>query len=135
MKTPHSDILDLAGLPLNEPNRRIHIVGNLPFNVATPLLIQWLHLLHKKEGLFGSADVWMTLMFQKEVAQRICAPVSTAHRGRLSVITQTLCSAHIPYMIPSSAFLPRPKVWRHTSHLLRVFQRRLHTLIRFAFIG
>lgn len=117
MKTPHSDILDLAGLPLNEPNRRIHIVGNLPFNVATPLLIQWLHLLHKKEGLFGSADVWMTLMFQKEVAQRICAPVSTAHRGRLSVITQTLCSAHIPYMIPSSAFLPRPMVDAAIVHL------------------
>jgi dimethyladenosine transferase 1, mitochondrial len=119
MKVPHSDILKLAGIDCVNPLKRIHIVGNLPFNVATPLLIQWLHLLQQRNGLFGSAEVWMTLMFQKEVAQRICAPVNTSDRGRLSVITQTLCSANIPYVIPSSAFLPKPKV-RENNSLRRI---------------
>ncbi|KAI8579498.1 hypothetical protein K450DRAFT_242382 [Umbelopsis ramanniana AG] len=117
MKVPHSDILQLAGIHRVDPLKRIHIVGNLPFNVATPLLIQWLHLLQQRKGLFGAAEVWMTLMFQKEVAQRICAPVNTPDRGRLSVITQTLCSANIPYLIPSSAFLPKPKVDAAIVHL------------------
>jgi dimethyladenosine transferase 1 len=110
MKVPHSDILKLADITGADPQRRIHIVGNLPFNVATPLLIQWLQLLHQRKGLFGAGEVWMTLMFQKEVAQRICAPMNTPDRGRLSVIAQTLCNASIPYIIPSSAFLPKPKV-------------------------
>lgn len=46
----------------------IHIMGNLPFNVASPLLLQWLHQQAAREGLFGIGnDIWMTLMFQKEV--------------------------------------------------------------------
>jgi dimethyladenosine transferase 1 len=105
-----SRVLELANLAKNDPSQRVHIIGNLPFNVATPLLIQWLQLLHRREGLFGNANVWMTLMFQKEVAQRICAPINTSERGRLAVIAQTLCQAHIPYVVPSTAFLPKPKV-------------------------
>jgi dimethyladenosine transferase 1 len=46
-----------------------HIMGNLPFNIATPLLLQWLHMLAGRQGLFGlsSKGAGMTLMFQKEV--------------------------------------------------------------------
>jgi dimethyladenosine transferase 1 len=112
MKLPHSQIMELAKLSMDNSNQKVHIIGNLPFNVATPLLIQWLQMLHRREGLFGNAEVWMTLMFQKEVAQRICAPINTAERGRLSVIAQTLCHTHIPYIVPSTAFLPKPKVRR-----------------------
>lgn len=117
LKMPQNKILELANLVANEPSQRVHIVGNLPFNVATPLLIQWLQQLNRKEGLFGNADVWMTLMFQKEVAQRICAPINTSERGRLAVIAQTLCKAQIPYVVPSTAFLPKPKVDAAIVHL------------------
>lgn len=58
---------------LLETEEPIHIMGNLPFNIATPLLLQWLHQQAKKEGLFGlKNDVWMTLMFQKEVGD-VCS--------------------------------------------------------------
>ncbi|KAJ2324256.1 hypothetical protein GGI00_005383, partial [Coemansia sp. RSA 2681] len=54
----------------------VHLVGNLPFSVATPLLVQWLHLLAAKQGIFSSPHVTMSLMFQKEVGLRIIAPTS-----------------------------------------------------------
>lgn len=65
----HQDILKVAQrngpLALDHP---VHIMGNLPFNIASPLLLQWLHQQSSKEGLFGiGSDIWMTLMFQKEV--------------------------------------------------------------------
>jgi dimethyladenosine transferase 1 len=62
----HQQIITQAALPLptKEP---MHIMGNLPFNVASPLLLQWLHLQAKQEGVFSLGDIWMTLMFQKEV--------------------------------------------------------------------
>lgn len=105
-------------------------MGNLPFNVASPLLIQWLHQSAAREGLFKLGDVWMTLMFQKEVgevkitsgcfvyyilipsSQRLAAPPSTEHRGRLSVMAQSLCDVSTVYQVPSTVFVPRPKV-RH----------------------
>jgi dimethyladenosine transferase 1 len=67
----HHDILRAAGgidsLGLEQKNP-LHIMGNLPFNVASPLLLQWLHQQASQQGLFGiNADIWMTLMFQKEV--------------------------------------------------------------------
>jgi dimethyladenosine transferase 1 len=65
----HQDIINEArkenSLTLGHP---MHIMGNLPFNVASPLLLQWLHQQAGQKGLFGiGGDVWMTLMFQKEV--------------------------------------------------------------------
>ncbi|KAI9273119.1 S-adenosyl-L-methionine-dependent methyltransferase [Phascolomyces articulosus] len=88
----------------------IHIMGNLPFNVASPLLMQWLHQSAGRQGLFGSGDVWMTLMFQKEVGERLSAKPSTEHRGRLSVMAQSLCQVNTVYTVPSTVFVPRPKV-------------------------
>jgi dimethyladenosine transferase 1 len=59
-------LLQIEKSPLND--YPIHIIGNLPFNIASPLLLQWLHQTASREGLFGtSKDVWLTLMFQKEV--------------------------------------------------------------------
>lgn len=56
-------------LPKEDASGPLHIMGNLPFNVASPLLIQWLHQSAAREGLFKLGDVWMTLMFQKEVGE------------------------------------------------------------------
>lgn len=68
----HKEILNAAiesnnGHPLSV-DHPLHIMGNLPFNIASPLLLQWLHQQARGEGLFGlGGGVCMTLMFQKEV--------------------------------------------------------------------
>ncbi|KAJ2711640.1 hypothetical protein H4R19_003152 [Coemansia spiralis] len=109
----HEQITDCGqGLGSREPAPfdAVHLVGNLPFSVATPLLIQWLHMLSERRGIFASPQVSMTLMFQKEVGDRITAVHSEGPRGRLSVVAQSLCDAFRIYSVPSSAFVPRPKV-------------------------
>jgi 16S rRNA (adenine1518-N6/adenine1519-N6)-dimethyltransferase len=79
-----------------------HIVANLPYNVGTPLLVKWL------TGPFRPTA--MTLMFQKEVAQRIVAPVDGQAYGRLAVIAQATSDAQIVMDVPARAFTPPPKV-------------------------
>lgn len=94
-----------------------HIVANLPYNIATPLLIGWLKQIREKQA-FQS----MTLMFQKEVAQRIAAPAGSHAYGRLSVIAQWLCDTKLVFDVPGSAFTPPPKV---TSSIVRLIPRDL----------
>ncbi len=79
-----------------------YIVANLPYNVATPLLIGWLRQITDFAGL--------TLMFQKEVAQRLTAHPCTKDYGRLSVIVQWLCAVRREFNVASTAFTPPPKV-------------------------
>jgi len=90
---------DLAALV---PSPR-QVVANLPYNVATPLLIGWLR----------QAAAWerMTLMFQLEVAERIAAPPDTPAYGRLSVLAQWTCRTGLLMRLPPGAFVPQPKVW------------------------
>jgi 16S rRNA (adenine1518-N6/adenine1519-N6)-dimethyltransferase len=80
------------------------IVANLPYNIATPLLIGW---------LTGPWPPWfssLTLMFQREVAERIVAKPGASAYGRLSVISQWRCEARILFDVNRSAFTPPPKV-------------------------
>jgi len=84
------------------PDARVHVVANLPYNVGTPLLIKWL------TGPFTPAS--MTLMFQKEVAQRIVADVGDDDYGRLAVICQACAACRIAMTLPARAFTPPPKV-------------------------
>lgn len=85
------------------------LVANLPYNIATPLLVGWL----KQLDLFQS----LTLMFQKEVAERIVAPTRTKDYGRLSVLTQWLAKPEIKFDIPPQAFTPPPKVTSTVVHI------------------
>ena len=78
------------------------IVANLPYNVGTPLLIKWL------TGPFTATS--LTLMFQKEVAERIVATPGSDAYGRLAVITQATAQARIIMDLPARAFTPPPKV-------------------------
>lgn len=80
----------------------VKIIANLPYNIATELLLKWL----KKPELFKS----LTLMFQKEVAERINARPSTKDYGRLSIISQWLCEVSHNFDISPSVFFPPPKV-------------------------
>jgi 16S rRNA (adenine1518-N6/adenine1519-N6)-dimethyltransferase len=97
-------------------NRRpLRIVANLPYNIATPLLISWV-----------SSEPWppwydaAILMFQREVAERIVAAPGSKSYGRLSVLIQWRCQARILFDVNASAFVPPPKV---TSSLLRLVPR------------
>ncbi len=91
--------LDLAALA---PAPR-KIVANLPYNIASPLLVSWLRQARQFEG--------MTLMFQQEVAERICAAPDSPAYGRLSVLTQWLCRTTLMLRLPPAAFVPPPKVF------------------------
>ena len=91
---------------------RLAIVANLPYNVATPLLIGWLRRIESIAA--------MTLMFQKEVAERIAAAPGGAAYGRLAVIAQWLCEARRAFDVAPTAFVPPPRV---TSTVLRLVPR------------
>lgn len=78
------------------------IIANLPYNVGTLLLTGWL----KHIDAYSS----FTLMFQKEVAERLTARPKSSAYGRLSVLTQWLCETEILFTVPPSCFVPPPKV-------------------------
>ncbi len=101
----HGDALktDLTQIVPDAPRA---IVANLPYNIATPLLIGWLRQMRNMPGCYDG----MTLMFQREVADRITAQVGTKAYGRLSVMAQWLCKTKRMFDIPGSAFVPAPKV-------------------------
>ena len=82
-----------------------HIAANLPYNIGTPLLTGWLTQT-PWPGWWASA----TLMFQKEVADRIVAAPGTGAYGRLSVLAQHRAEARIETILPARAFTPPPKV-------------------------
>ena len=88
------------------------IVANLPYNIATALLLRWLPGIDAYESL--------TLMFQKEVAQRLAAAPRSKEYGRLSVMTQWRCEVRPLFDIPPRAFVPPPKV---TSTVVRLVPR------------
>lgn len=83
------------------------IVANLPYNVGTLMLLNWLDAIYQHgAGAFDS----MTLMFQKEVAERIIAEPANKDFGRLSVVSQWLCECRYDMELPPSAFTPPPQV-------------------------
>jgi 16S rRNA (adenine1518-N6/adenine1519-N6)-dimethyltransferase len=113
----HGDALDLdLAAHLTPP---VKIVANLPYNVGTELLIRWL-----------SPAVWppqwssLTLMFQKEVAERIVAKPKSDHYGRLALLAQWRCEAKVVMTLPPEAFTPAPKVHSAVVHLTALPQPR-----------
>jgi 16S rRNA (adenine1518-N6/adenine1519-N6)-dimethyltransferase len=102
------DALRLDPAKLTPAPRKI--VANLPYNIATVLLLRWL------PGVAGYES--LTLMFQKEVAQRLAAAPRSKAYGRLSVMTQWLCEVRLLFDIPPRAFVPAPKVTSTVVQLL-----------------
>jgi 16S rRNA (adenine1518-N6/adenine1519-N6)-dimethyltransferase len=98
------DALEIDAAALGTAPRRI--VANLPYNVATPLLIGWLTRLAEDPRAFAG----LTLMFQKEVALRLVARPRTKEYGRLSVVTQWLTETRLLFEVPARAFVPPPRV-------------------------
>jgi len=80
-----------------------HIISNLPYNISVPLLTKWL----KEIRLFKS----LTLMFQKEVAERIGATSNNKVYGRISVLAQLVCKIKVLMNVNPNCFTPAPKIW------------------------
>jgi len=93
----------------------VRIVANLPYNIATALLVKWL-CIEPWPPWYESA----VLMFQREVAERIVAASGSKSYGRLSVLAQWRCDARILFDVNASAFVPPPKV---TSSMVRFVPR------------
>ena len=108
-------LVEADALSVDEPNlvgKSAHVVANLPYNIATPLLIKWLG---------GPWPPWwssLTLMFQKEVAERIVAPPGSEAYGRLAVAAQWRSRPRIAMTVNRSAFVPPPKVTSAVVHIV-----------------
>lgn len=110
----HQDALTVACEKLGQGPRKI--VANLPYNVATVLLFNWLPHIHDFENL--------TLMFQREVADRIKAIPRTPDYGRLSVMVQKVAYVGHLFDLPPEAFFPPPKVF---SSVIQITPKPAHT--------
>lgn len=101
--TIHSaDALEFAFTALVQPGEKLRVIGNLPYNISTPLLF---HLLSQAPAI---AD--MHFMLQKEVVDRICAAPGSKTYGRLSIMMQYYCAAEWVFDVPPESFEPAPKV-------------------------
>jgi 16S rRNA (adenine1518-N6/adenine1519-N6)-dimethyltransferase len=96
------DRFDPPPAPSPALGEKLTIVANLPYNVGTALLLRWLDHLPRIEA--------MTLMFQKEVADRLVAAPKSGSYGRLSVMVQWCCRTERLFNLPAKAFVPPPKV-------------------------
>ena len=108
-------VLNADALTFDESSlgKDICVVANLPYNVSTVLLIKWLKEIHLFSGL--------TLMFQKEVADRLTAKENDDAYGRLSVLTGWLADVSQLMILPPAVFTPAPKV---TSALVRITPKK-----------
>lgn len=100
----NEDALALESWRLGQTPR--HIVANLPYNVGSLLLVRWMTALAADPTCLNS----LTLMFQKEVAQRLTSWPRAEHYGRLTILTQWLCEVQSCFDVAPSAFVPPPKV-------------------------
>lgn len=113
---------------------KIAVIANLPYNVGTLLLIKWL------TKSINNIDK-MVLLFQKEVAARICANVGSKQYGSVSVLTQLLCNVKVLFDISNKAFIPTPKVTssaillctklRYNSDVLCAFSKFIQSCFQF----
>lgn len=105
---------DILRFPIEQAipdvSQRLHLVGNLPFAISTRLLVNWYKDLSLQQGAFRRNDTTMTLTFQKEVAERICAPLGNEQRCRLSIMSQIWTEPSLKFIIPGKAFVPKPDV-------------------------
>ncbi len=128
-----ADALKFDFAALGSPEAPLKLVGNLPYNISTPLIFQLLNYRHVVKD--------MHFMLQKEVVDRMCAEPGNSDYGRLSVMVQYFCETQPLFKVPPGAFTPQPKV---ESAIVRLTPRKtpdavarnpdqLATLVRLAF--
>lgn len=94
---------DALKIDYKQFGKNLKVIANLPYNVGTELLLRW----YEEGNIFDE----FILMFQKEVAERICAKPSEEAYGRLSIISNILAETEILFLVPPSIFYPQPKVY------------------------
>lgn len=116
LRVEPADALEIDMAALAAPDRPTRICANLPYNIATPLLVGWLE-----------AEPWppwfdrLVLMFQREVAERIVAtPANRSAYGRLAVLANWRCTTRILFDVPPQSFVPPPKI---TSSVVELIPR------------
>ncbi len=126
------DALTFDFRSLKQAERPLRVVGNLPYNISTPLIF---HVLQQAEVISD-----MLFMLQKEVVERLAAQPNSKNYGRLSVMVQFHCSVHALFEVPPSAFEPPPKVHSalvylqpHAQKNTAVDERLLSRLVATAF--
>jgi len=105
----NEDVLRFDFETLKKDERLLRLFGNLPYNISTPLIF---HVIRYAQLISD-----MLFMLQKEVAERLAAPVDSEHYSRLSVMVQYHCQVDLLFDVPASAFHPPPKV---TSSIVRL---------------
>ena len=99
---PNVEIVEGDALEVNFPSGRFHLAGNLPYNIATPLFKRFI----EHRGQIAN----VTVMIQKEVAERLTANPGTGEYGPLSILIQYYANVTYGFTVPAGAFKPRPKV-------------------------
>ncbi|CAF0966266.1 unnamed protein product [Brachionus calyciflorus] len=87
-----------------------NLIGNLPFNISTPLLFKLLLKVSDRNSVFACGRVPMTFLFQQEFGERMICPPGFKERSRVGIMTQAYCDVNIDFLIPNTAFVPPPKV-------------------------
>lgn len=114
----NADALQTNLMAIGDHGNR-HIIANLPYNIATPLLIGWLKQI-RDHGADAYASI--TIMVQKEVGQRITAAKGGKTYGRLGILCQWLCHCESVLTLPPQAFTPPPKI---DSSVIRLVPKKL----------
>jgi len=118
----HQDALETDIAALSPHPKRI--IANLPYNVGTPMIVQWLKL--------GTELASLTVMLQKEVVERIIAPPHSKHYGRLAVLSQIAATPRRDFDVPPTVFSPPPKVMSSVvtleAYKMPLFDTNLETL-------
>lgn len=133
LEIKHDDALKV-GLKVLSTKAKLDIVSNLPYNIGSQLLINWINQIQYINS--------MTLMFQKEVVDRIVSKHNKKSYGRLSVICQVTCDVYKCFDVSPKAFYPEPKIW---SSIVRIIPKedlpsekilmQLEKITRLAFSG
>lgn len=111
-----ADALTFDFSSLKQADKRLRVIGNLPYNITTPLLF---HLLD-----YAGMIEDMCFMLQREVVERICAQPGTKQYGRLTIMLQHRCLTEMLFTVPPEAFDPAPKVESAIIYIQPLRQRR-----------
>jgi 16S rRNA (adenine1518-N6/adenine1519-N6)-dimethyltransferase len=111
-----ADALKYDYTKLVQANEKLRVIGNLPYNITTPLLF---HLVEQSAYIDD-----MCFMLQREVVERICAQPGTKHYGRLSIMLQHQCDVEMLFIVAAEAFDPVPKVESAIIYLKPLTDRR-----------
>ena len=125
-------IEDALKIPINKLSKnKIVLIGNLPYNIATTLILNWLKYIHSFKSI--------VVMVQKEVASRLSAKEKTKHYGITSVLAQVVADVKIKFDVAPENFFPKPKV--HSSVIeiipkekIKFDYKKLDTLLKLSFM-